>query len=242
MKEKPEKFIVDGKRIDGRAPKELRSLKIEAGVLEKADGSAYLELGNNKVIAAVYGPRELHPRHLQRPDKAVLNCRYDMAPFSVEERKRPGPSRRSREISKVSTEALEPAIFLRMYPRAGIDVTMEILQADAGTRTAAITAASVALADGGIPMRDLVVSTAAGKVDGTIVLDLCKEEDQWGEADMPIAYMPQKEQLTLLQMDGNFTSEELDQALELAIEGCKQVYERQREALKEKYAKKGKEE
>lgn len=237
MEEKPEEFIIDGKRIDERDPKELRPLKIEAGVLKKADGSAYLELGHNKVIAAVYGPRELHPRHLQRPDRAVLNCRYDMAPFSVEERKRPGPSRRSKEISKVSTEALEPAVFLRRYPRAGIDVTMEILQADAGTRTAAITAASVALADGGIPMRDLVASIAAGKVDGTIVLDLCKEEDQWGEADMPIAYMPQKGHLTLLQMDGNLSSEEFDQALDLAVKGCKEVYEMQREALKEKYAK-----
>lgn len=242
MVEKPEKLIVDGKRVDGRLPNELRPLKIEAGVLKKADGSAYLELGDNKVIAAVYGPRELHPRHLQRPDRAVLNCRYDMAAFSVEERKRPGPSRRSREISKVATEALEPAIFLQRYPRAEIDVTMEILQASGGTRTAGITAASVALADAGIPMRDLVVSIAAGKVDGEIVLDLCTEEDQWGEADMPIACMPQKGDITLLQMDGIFAPEEFDQALELAIEGCKEVYERQREALKEKYAKGGTEE
>ncbi|KXB00287.1 exonuclease [candidate division MSBL1 archaeon SCGC-AAA261F17] len=235
--EEPEQLITDGKRIDDRKPEEMRPLKIEAGVLKKADGSAYLELGKNKVLAAVYGPRELHPRHLQRPDRAVLTCRYDMAPFSVEERARPGPSRRSREISKVSREALEPALFLQKYPRAGIEVSMEILQAGAGTRTAGISAASVALADAGIPMRDLVASLAAGKADDTIVLDLGKEEDQLGEADMPIAYMPQKEQITLLQMDGNFSPDEFDEALELAIEGCKQVYEKQREALSKKYAK-----
>lgn len=235
--EETEQLIADGKRIDGRKPNEMRPLEIKAGVLEKADGSAYLELGKNKVIAAVYGPRELHPRHLQRPDRAVLTCRYDMVPFSVDERARPGPSRRSREISKVSREALEPSLFLQNYPRAGIEVSMEILQAGAGTRTAGISAASVALADAGIPMRDLVASLAAGKADGTILLDLGKDEDQLGEADMPIAYMPQKEQITLLQMDGNFSPNEFDKALELAIEGCKQVYEKQREALSKKYAK-----
>ncbi|MFP4005453.1 MAG: exosome complex exonuclease Rrp41 [Candidatus Hadarchaeia archaeon] len=235
MVEKPEKLIEDGKRLDGRDFNEPRPLKIEAGVLEKADGSAYLELGKNKAIAAVYGPREMHPRHLQKSNRAVLRCRYNMAPFSVEDRMRPGPSRRSTEISKVAREALEPAVFLKRYPRAVIDVSMELLQAQAGTRTAAITAASVALADAGIPMRDLVASMASGKADGEILLDLQKEEDQFGEADMPIAYMAQKDKITLLQMDGNFEPGEFEEALDMAIEGCKYVYEKQREALNEKY-------
>lgn len=237
MVEEPEKLIVDGKRLDGRGPKEIRPLKIEAGILENADGSAYLELGNNKAIATVYGPREMHPRHLQQTNRAVLRCRYNMAPFSVDDRKRPGPSRRSTEISKVAREALEPAVFLERYPRAVIDVSMELLQASAGTRTAGITAASVALADAGIPMKDLVSSIASGKADGTIVLDLQKEEDQFGDGDMPIAYMPQKEKVTLLQMDGHFESGEFEEALNLAIEGCEQVYEKQTKALQEKYAK-----
>lgn len=236
MVEKPDKLIVDGKRLDGREPDEMRPLSIEAGILENADGSAYLELGKNKAIAAVYGPREMHPRHLQRMDRGVLRIRYNMAPFSVDDRKRPGPSRRSTEIGKVAREALEPAVFLERYPRAVIDVSMELMQASAGTRTAGITAASVALADAGIPMRGLIASIAAGKADGKIVLDLQKEEDQFGEGDMPIAYMPQKDSVTLLQMDGNFEPGEFEEALDLAIEGCKQVYEKQREALEEKYA------
>lgn len=237
MEEKPEKLIVDGERLDGRKLDQLRPIKIETGVLEKADGSAYLELGENKAIAAVYGPREMHPRHLQKTNRAVLRVRYNMAPFSVDDRKRPGPSRRSTEISKVAREALEPAVFLERYPRAVIDVSMELLQAAAGTRTAGITAASTALADAGIPMRDLVASCAAGKADGQIVLDLQKEEDQYGDADMPVAYMPQKDQITLLQMDGHFEPEEFEKALDLAIQGCKQVYEEQRKSLQRKYAK-----
>ncbi|KUO41436.1 MAG: exonuclease [Candidatus Hadarchaeum yellowstonense] len=234
--EKPEKLIVDGRRLDGRAPDELRPLKIKAGVLERADGSAYVELGNNKVFAAVYGPREMHPRHDQQPDAAVLRCRYSMAPFSVEDRKKPGPDRRSMEISKVTKEALEPVLFLELYPRSVIDVFIEVLQADAGTRTAGINAAAVALADAGVPMRDLVSSVAVGKVEDTIVLDLIKEEDQFGTTDMPVAIIPRKKAITLLQMDGHFTKEEFKQALDLAFRGCEKIYEVQRQALKEKYA------
>ena len=242
MMEKPEKLIVDGKRLDGRSPDELRPLKIEAGVLKRADGSAYVEMGKNKVLAAVYGPRELHPRHLQQPDTAILRCRYNMAPFSVDERKRPGPDRRSVEISKVIREAFEPVVFTKLYPRSGIDVFIEVLQADAGTRTAGINAAAVALADAGVPMRDLVSSVAVGKVDDTIVLDLMKDEDNYGATDMPIAMLPRKKVITLLQMDGHFTPEEFERAIELAMKGCEQIYEVQKQALKAKYSTKPEEE
>ncbi len=233
---KPEKLIIDGKRLDGRTPDELRPLKIQAGLLKRADGSAYVELGENKVLVAVYGPREMHPRHLQQPDTAVLRCRYNMAPFSVDERKRPGPDRRSVEISKVTREAIEPVVFLELYPKSVIDVFIEILQADAGTRTTGITAASVALADAGVPMRDLISAAAVGKVDGTIVLDLNKQEDNWGTSDMPIALMPRKKLITLLQMDGHFTAEEFKHALALAFKGCEQIYEAQKQALRERYS------
>ena len=240
--EKPEKLIVDGKRLDGRGPEELRPIKIQAGVLKRADGSAYIEMGKNKVLAAVYGPREMHPRHLQRPDTAVLRCKYNMAPFSVDDRKRPGPDRRSVEISKVIREAFEPVVFTKLYPRSGIDVFIEVLQADAGTRTAGIIAAAVALADAGIPMRDLVSSVSVGKVEDTIVLDLNKEEDQYGTTDMPVAMLPRKKVITLLQMDGHLTQEEFERALALAMRGCEQIYEAQKQALRAKYATKPEEE
>ena len=101
----------DGTRLDGRKLNELRPIKIQAGVLEKADGSAYIEWGNNKVYVGVYGPREVHPRHDQSPTKAIVRCRYSMAPFSVDDRKRPGPDRRSQEISKVISEAFSAVVF-----------------------------------------------------------------------------------------------------------------------------------
>lgn len=222
-------------RADGRSFDELRPIKIEAGVLERADGSAYLEMGGNKILAAVYGPRELHVRRIMRPDMAVIRCRYNMAPFSVGDRKRPGPDRRSIEISKITADALRPAIFLEKFPRSTIDVFIEVLEAEGGTRCAGITAASVALADAGVPMKDLVVSCAAGKADGNVILDLSEDEDKEGEADLPVAIMPRSGEITLLQMDGHLTSDEFEKALDLAIGGCEKISKLQREAIKNRY-------
>ena len=232
---KEEPLIKNGKRLDGRKKDELRPIKIEVGVLERADGSAYLEWGGNKVLAAVYGPQECLPRHIQNPYKAVLKFRYNMAPFSVKDRKRPGPDRRSVEISKVSREALEKILFLENFPNTMIEIFVEILEADAGTRCAGLTAASVALADAGLPMSDLVVSCAAGKIDGEIVLDLGKKEDNFGEADLQIAIIPRLDEIVLMQMDGLLSKKEFDEALKLAKKGCEQIYKLQKEALKSKY-------
>jgi exosome complex component RRP41 len=158
-----------------------------------------------------------------------------MSPFSTDTRKNPAPSRREVEISKVMREALEPALMLQDYPRAAIDVFVEVLQSDGGSRCAGITAASVALADAGISMHDLVASCAAGKVDNKIVLDINDEEDKEGQADMPVAYMPRLEQVTLLQLDGRLAPEQFNECLDKAIGGAKMVYEIQKQALMQKY-------
>jgi len=224
-------LIKDGIRIDGRRFDELRKITLKLGVLKRADGSAYVEWGKNKVLAAVYGPREIFPKFLQNPTRSIVRCIYNLAPFSVDERKRPGPDRRSVEISKVSTEALESVIMCERFPNTTIDIFIEILQADAGTRCAGLTAASLALADAGIPMKDLISACAAGKIEGHVVLDLMKEEDNYGECDLPIAIMPRKKGIVLLQMDGKLTRDEFDKALKLAYDGAMKVYEMQKETL-----------
>jgi exosome complex component RRP41 len=225
----------NGRRTDGRTADELREIKITVGVVKNADGSAFIEFGKNKIVVAVYGPREVHPKHMALPDRCVLRCRYHMSPFSTDTRKNPAPSRREIEISKVMREALEPALMLEDYPRAAIDVFVEVLQADGGSRCAGITAASIALADAGISMRDIVASCAAGKVDEKIVLDINDTEDKEGGADMPVAYMPHLEQITLLQLDGILNHEQFNECVDKAIKGCEIVYEIQRQALMQKY-------
>ncbi len=235
MKKEGMKLIEKGKRLDGRALDELRPIKMEIGVLKRADGSAYVEWGGNKVMAACYGPREVHPRHMREADKTIVRVRYNMAPFSVPDRKRPGPDRRSVEISKVTKEALEPVTLTHLYPGTVVDVFIEILQANAGTRCVGITAASLAMADAGIPMKSLVSACAAGKIDGKIAVDLFGVEDNFGEADLPIAFAPSRNEITLMQMDGNLSRKELETAMDMALQGCMKVHELQKDALRKKY-------
>ncbi len=224
-----------GVRHDGRKPDELRPIRMEVGVLGNAQGSAIVEYGRTRVLAAVYGPREALPRHMTLPDRAILRVRYHMAPFSTTERKSPAPTRREIELSKVIREALEASVFTELYPRTTIDVFIEVLQADGGTRTTGITAASLALADAGIPMRDLIAGVAVGKVCGRLVLDVDELEDSMGEADMPIAVMPSLNRIVLLQLNGTLTKEEFKEALKLAMKGIREIYLMQKQVLRNKF-------
>ncbi|UCD03546.1 MAG: exosome complex exonuclease Rrp41 [Candidatus Woesearchaeota archaeon] len=234
-KGQPEKLIVKGKRLDGRGFDQMRDVSIKAGVIPEAEGSAELSLGETKVIAAVYGPREVIPKHLANPEKGIIKCVYTMASFATPDRNRPGPSRRSVEISKVMAEALTPVVNLEKYPKTSIDVFVEVTNANAGTRTAAINAASVALADAGIEMNDLVTSIAGGKADGQLILDLFNPEDNYGEADLPIAYLPRTGEVSLLQMDGELTPAEIEKLLKMIKKACEELYKKQKNALRERY-------
>ena len=192
----------------------------------------------NVAVVAVYGPREPIPRHVGDPYESIIRFRYTMAPFSVPERKRPAPGRREVEISKVCKEALQRVVFAEEFPMTVIDVFAEILAADAGTRVTALTAAGVALADAGIPMRDIPAAVAVGRAFGHIVADLTKfEEDAPDAIDTPMAILPGTEEIALLQMDGRATLKEMDEIIDLGVRKAKEVSELQRRALKEKYSK-----
>ena len=225
----------DGLRLDGRSLNEMRPIKIQTGVVDRADGSAFIEWGANKIIVAVY-VREAYPKHAQNIDRAIVKARYNMSGYSVEERKRPGPDRRTMEISKVVSEALSSAIVLEKLPRAEIDVFIQVLEADAGTRIASLTASSVAVADAGVPMRDFVVGCTAGKADGKIVLDLSKDEDNFGQADIPMAILPRTGKVVLLQLDGDVTEEEFNEATSMMMDAMPRISELQRNALMSKYS------
>ncbi len=232
---KPE-LIINGKRSDGRKFDELRKIKIEANVIKNAAGSAYLEWGNNKVLAAVYGPKEALPKHTQDPEKAVVKCRYLMAPFSsLEEHGRAGPNRRATEISKVTKEVFEKVVLIEDFPGSEIEIFIEVLQSDGGTRAAGITAAAVAMAASGIPMTDLPYAVSAGKADDQIILDLNKDEDNYSDADMPVAVGPRNNEILLLQMDGEFTKEEYKKAISMILSAGAIITKLQKDALKKPY-------
>jgi len=235
MKKSDVPLIVNGRRIDGRLPEELREIKMSVGEILNADGSARVSFGKTEAIVAVYGPRALFPKFLQETDTGLVRVIYSMSPFSVDERKNPAPDRRSIEISKVTKEALSGAIFTEDFPKAVVDVYENIIQADGSTRVTAINAASLALASAGVPMKDLVAACSVGKIDGTLVVDLNGKEDNYSESDMAVAIMPSKGLITLLQMDGRLTKEEVMELLKKAEEVCKKIYEMQRKALLEKF-------
>ncbi len=235
--EKPE-LLINGKRLDGRAPDELRPIRMTANPIRNAAGSAYIEWGNNKILAAVYGPREALPKHTSNPNRAIIKCRYTMAPFSsLEEHGRPGMNRRAIEISKVTKEVFENAILLDLFPGNEISIFVEVLQSDGGTRAAGITCAAVALAASGIPMRDMPYAVSAGKVGDQVILDLNKLEDNYSDADMPVAINPRTGEITLLQMDGELTPAQVKEAMAMIEKSGETITKIQREALRRPYEK-----
>ncbi len=230
------------KRLDGRKFDETRPIKAKVGVIKQADGSAMFQIGNTLALAAVYGPRDLHPKFLQNPQKGILRCRYNMMPFSgAGDRVKPGGGRRAKELSMVIEKALLPVLNLEDFPNAVVDLFIEFPQTDAGTRCAGICAAAMALADAGLSMKDMVASVSVGKVGDRVLLDLnYKEESYEGEvADIPVAMTPRTGAITLLQMDGRVTPEELKEGLKMATKACQEIYEVQKKALKDKFAFEG---
>jgi exosome complex component RRP41 len=154
-----QEFVSDGLRRDGRRPHELRRVAATIGVLAGADGSAVFQMGNTQVLASVFGPREVELRSQLRHDRAIIKCEYAMAAFSTGGGRRRGKiDRRSAELSAAIRAALEQTVALEEYARSQIDVCVQVLQADGGTRCAAVNAAVLALADAGLEGGRVVVA------------------------------------------------------------------------------------
>lgn len=232
------------KRFDGRDWKEMRPISAKVGVVPRADGSAMFKNGDTIAYAAVYGPRDLHPKFMQNPEKGILRVHYNMMPFSGHgDRVRPGGNRRSKELGLVIKNALLPVLNLDNYPNSVVDVFIELPQTDAGTRCAGICAAAMALADAGLDMKDLVASVALGKVGGQLLVDPNYDEEAYqgegGSTDVPMAMLPSSGKFTLLQCDGNMVPEDLKKLLEIAKDAASKIYEVQKNALKEKFMEVG---
>lgn len=227
------------KRESGRKADEPRTMVAKVGVVPNADGSALFAFGDTVAIAAVYGPRQLHPQHMQDPSTGILRVNYDLLSFSVHDRKKPGPSRRSQEISKVIEWALLPVLNLKEFPNTVIDVQIYIPQADASTRVAGINAASMALAHAGIPMKDLVTAVSVGKLDKDLVVDVDKSEEDFeegeGATDWAMAKIATTDEITLLQFDGKIQPEMGKKALVMGGKACDHIYQIQKKALKEAF-------
>ena len=120
----------EGLRLDGRRPHELRKIICRMGVFKQADGSAYIEMGNTKALATVYGPHEVTNKAKILHDRVFVNCQFSMATFSTGERKkRPKGDRRSTETTMLIRRTFEAAILTQLYPRSQIDIYVQVILA-----------------------------------------------------------------------------------------------------------------
>lgn len=149
-----------GLRPDGRRALELRQIRVKMGVFGQADGSAYIEQGNTKILVTVYGPHQPRGSTGRNPTKGIVNCQYSMAVFSLssgERKRKPRGDRKSQERSLQLKHAMEAIIHLEIYPRSQIDIYVEALQVDGSEYCTSVNAATLALIDAGIPIKNYAI-------------------------------------------------------------------------------------
>jgi ribonuclease PH len=235
-------------RIDGRRPNELRPVRITTGYLPWAEGSVMIELGNTQVLCSV-SVEARQPQFLRGTGSGWVTAEYGMLPRSTVERTgreaaAGRQSGRSQEIQRLIGRALRAVTDLELLGERTFTIDCDVIKADGGTRTAAITGAYVALhqafekliADGtmtSVPMSTAVAATSAGVVDGVPLLDLCYEEDAKAGVDFNVI-MTGDGRFVEVQgtaEDQPFPRDEMDQLLSLADKGIRELLEAQREAI-----------
>eukprot|EP00320_Phaeocystis_rex_P006591 CAMPEP_0119065786 /NCGR_PEP_ID=MMETSP1178-20130426/8519_1 /TAXON_ID=33656 /ORGANISM="unid sp, Strain CCMP2000" /LENGTH=244 /DNA_ID=CAMNT_0007047335 /DNA_START=28 /DNA_END=762 /DNA_ORIENTATION=+ len=213
----------EGLRLDGRRPSEIRRLRCRLSAEPKADGSAYLEQGNTKVLVTVCGPHEVSSQRKAQHDRAVLHCTYSALPFAGGVHKSRA-DRVERELAAAVRSVFDPVVQTQLYPRTQIDVSLMLLQADGGVRAACINATTLALIDAGVAMEDFVCACTAGAVQGALLLDMNAQEDGAG-AELTVGLLPRSDRVSLLQLESKVPLASADELVNFAIEGCRQVFE-----------------
>ncbi|XP_033640529.1 exosome complex component MTR3-like [Asterias rubens] len=223
----------NGQRSDGRTLEEIRPIFLKAGVVSQARGSAYIEARNTKVICAVYGPHEVQRRE-GFSMQGTLRCEFKYATFACHSRRQHQKDNEEKQLGLVIQQALQPAICLHKFPKSQLDIFVTVLQNDGSALSAALTCASVAVADAGIEMYDVIVGCALRQAGvETSVLDPTTSEEFRSRLDpdetvntavnhgsVTVAYLPSLNQLSAVQQTGELDHEVAVQCLKKCIEGC----------------------
>lgn len=236
-------------RIDGRQADEPRKVQIVPGYLNFAEGSALIDMGQTRVLCAVTVEEKVPP-FLKGGGSGWLTAEYSMLPRSTlvrtaRESATRKPSGRTMEIQRLIGRSLRAAIDLKALGEKTLTVDCDVIQADGGTRTAAITGSYVAVYQallqmrrnnriGSLPLGPAVSAISVGIVDKQLLLDLCYEEDFRAEADFNIV-MTDKGELVEVQgtAEGSpFSRSLLDQVLDLSQKGCHYLFDAQKQAIK----------
>lgn len=226
----------EGFRLDGRRPDELREVTCRLGVFEQADGSAYVEVGNTRVLAAVYGPHEpakMGQRGGRLSDKAFINCQYSQAVFSTPSRKhRPRGDFRALEVTSIVKDICETAILSETYPHSQIDIYLEVLQADGSLLAACINAASLALVHAGIALKDMIVSASSGLINDKPIVDVNYTEE--GVINSPVftlAMLAKSKEILSLESTGRLNLDSLNLIQVTAADACLKMHQIMKEAV-----------
>ena len=232
-------------RIDGRANHRLRPVSIEIGAQKYAEGSALISMGDTRVLCAV-SVEDRVPPFLRDTNRGWVTAEYSMLPRSTHTRTRreTTPRGRTQEIQRLIGRSLRAAVDMDALGKRTLTVDCDVLQADGGTRTAAITGAYVALSQAlttlrergdlkTLPLKLGVAAVSVGIVDGEVLLDLCYEEDSRASVDFNIVMTDAGEFVEVqgTAEDGAFSRAQMDEMLTMAESGIRQLMEAQRRAI-----------
>ena len=223
-------------RIDGRANDRLRPVSIEIGAQKYAEGSALISMGDTRVLCAA-SVEDRVPPFLRDTNRGWVTAEYSMLPRSTHTRTRreTTPRGRTQEIQRLIGRSLRAAVDMDALGKRTLTVDCDVLQADGGTRTAAITGAYVALSQAltTLPLKLGVAAVSVGIVDGEVLLDLCYEEDSRASVDFNVV-MTNADEFVEVQgtaEDGAFSRAQMDEMLTMAESGIRQLMEAQRRAI-----------
>lgn len=219
-----------GIRLDGRKTLELRPINCKLGVFSQADGSAYLEMGNTSVLAAVFGPHEITKSGKSRggqQDKAYVNCQYSQATFStIERKKKPRADVRSSELTNTIREIFDNVILTNVFPNSQIDIFLEVLQSDGSNLSACVNAATLALIHAGIPIKDFVISCSTSLIDSNTLVDISHVEES--ATSMPVltlSVLPKSNQIVSMESSGRVPLDKLNVLIDSAAKACEEIHQ-----------------
>ncbi|KAK9127466.1 hypothetical protein Syun_016263 [Stephania yunnanensis] len=225
---------VDWARPDKRGFHQCRPAYLNTGTVNAASGSAYVEFGSTKVIVSVFGPRESKKASMYS-DIGRLNCNVSYTTFATNFR---GQGTENKEISSMLHKALEGAIILESFPKTTVDVLLwcwnpvavSFLLCDLPV---VISCASLALADAGIMMYDLVTSVSVSCLGSNLIIDPITEEETYQDGSLMITFMPSRHEVTQLTLTGEWSTPRIHEAMQLCMDACCKLGEIMRSCLKD---------
>lgn len=231
-----EVYSPEGLRMDGRRWNELRRFETSINThSHAADGSSYLEQGNNKIITLVKGPTEPTLRSQLDQTKATLQITVNLTKFSKFERsKTTGSTKNERRILEIQTalvRTFEKNLMLNLYPRTIIDIEIHVLQQDGGVLGALINGITLACIDAGIAMYDYISGVSIGLYDTTPLLDVNSLEEA-AMSCVTLGVMGKSEKLSLLQVEDKIPLDRLENVLAIGIAGAHRIRDLMDEALR----------